>query len=71
MTQFTMAIVELEDPEEFLNIVSFMFKAERSSEMKCKLRPEVLLILSEPLMQVNFQSDILEVSLVYSHLPCK
>lgn len=71
MTQFTMAIVELEDPEEFLNTVSFMFKAEGSSEMKCKLRPEVLLILSEPLMQVNFQSDILEVSLVYSHLPCK
>lgn len=44
MTQITMAMVELEDPEEFLNIVEFMFKAEGSSKMKCKLRTEVLLI---------------------------
>lgn len=44
MTQFTMAMVELDDPAEFLNIVAFMFKAEGSSKMKCKSLTEVLLI---------------------------
>lgn len=34
MTQFTMAMVELEVPEEFLNIVASMFRAEGSSKMK-------------------------------------